>query len=805
MVSAKNGIASVGLSEVVLRGDLTQETQGRVHTLRASGFDEAVLDLADAAIQRRVPTGILLPVGGLQAAAVLGAAMLVQHFSASLRPDGKVALVSRQLSLRAFYRSLHINYEHIARVFPLEVVLPDGRVSPSGTQPSIYGGCLRMSINIERLASLNDRYHGIIIEEGTGSAEEVIAIIRGFDREIPVVYLTNNPHDAVLDYLAEKGTVCAWTPQEIADLVSDNYEGIPICADVDVLRNASTTIFRVVGPDRQEGLDEVLPRLWEDLQELQHGGGYLAQRELKWCWAVAAGLSQLPIPVHYYDRQARSAWRTATLGDAAERARAFAHNAAVAEDREFWGVLAEDIADSLEAAQSNVKAAALAEWVTERCESGSGLVVVRNKAVEAAVREFLDERPGIPLKWRNLIRITTFRALEAGSSDWCAESTLFSGPVPWSRAGLVATPASRELVILSHGPWETGRAVRQIKSTASRLADLAGGHVRQASMVRLGFAEPGIHIPSARLRPDIRHTSVEAPKTPLLSQELVWNPFDVQIARNIVAEDDIDEPPDSRLGEGDRDQSLRALLVEFRDGTGFFDPDRLVPRIREGKETEVAVKSLRTGDRVVLVDRGVRTDLFHLVTSRLEDLPEFMPVVMFVRDWQARAAKARDHPTPLSNEESPGGDYSYQAILDRMRRLGSSITTPAAVSHWTNGRVYGPRDPHDIRRLGQVIGDDVLEHRWEAIGRALETMRGHRRRIGHMLARQLDSKAFSDLEEEGYFDRRLGIHISELAEAVSAHTVVTVSSKRIVVPRHAANLLLMPNEAQQILAMAKEA
>jgi hypothetical protein len=67
-----------------------------------------MLKLADAAIVRRIPTAIVLPTGGTAVAAVIAAAVLVRHTAEVGTPTAKVALVSRQLTLRPFYRALCI-------------------------------------------------------------------------------------------------------------------------------------------------------------------------------------------------------------------------------------------------------------------------------------------------------------------------------------------------------------------------------------------------------------------------------------------------------------------------------------------------------------------------------------------------------------------------------------------------------------------------------------------------------------------------------------------------------------------------
>lgn len=784
----------IGLVDVVDRGDLYRLDNGTKQTFVPSGFDRAVLDLASESIRRRVPMGLLLPVGGLHTAAILAASMLVRLFMESHELTAKVAVVSKQLALRPYYSSLYITEQRLAEFYPLEIINSSGGVSRAMSSTNSKGR-FRFSLNLSRLEALGDRYHGIIIEAGTGTTEEMTRTIEfAYDNDIPLIYLSTDPFDDVLNEIAKTGVVCAWTPEEIAEYVTENYTDSAICADVDVLRNASETCFRVKGPNSQAGLDIVLPLLWDDMQNLQKSRQASFTMGLRWGWAIFAGLSRLPIPVHYYDRQARTAWKTATLEDAPVRASEFAQNSADPNDKELWQVFAEDLTDALDAAYSNCKPAALVDWVIERCEVGQGLMVVQNRAVVAATKEFFDERSGIPLRWQDRITIGTFSDLERGKVPWCAESTLFSGPVPWSRAGLLATPAARELIILTHGPWETDRVVRQIKLTEGKLRKIACGSLRHDAIDRLGSVVPPLCNDYAGIQPNIMHTSIQAPRVPPAAREPVWNPFDIQIVHSLRIEDDADISTDAGLRESNDIGITKALMVDLSDGIGFFDPDLRVSRIREGEEREVAVKSLQHGDILVLVDHGVRTNLFNMIISKLEEVPEFVGIVGLVREWQANAARAcQTNDSTLINRDQS----CYEMILKAMRARGSSIRTTLTIRNWIHGIVHGPRDPMDIKRLGEVIDNDYLLCRWEAIGKALDTIRNHRKKIGRMLARAIGTVSF---DRDAYFDRRLGIHLSELAEAVTYHEVLEISHDIFTVPIPFANILLDLDEANRIMS-----
>lgn len=81
------------------------------------------------------------------------------------------------------------------------------------------------------------------------------------------------------------------------------------------------------------------------------------------------------------------------------------------------------------------------------------------------------------------------------------------------------------------------------------------------------------------------------------------------------------------------------------------------------------------------------------------------------------------------------------------------------------------------------------------IGQAITTIRGHRIGLGKWLNCKLAGMSGEDVENDGYFDQRLGIHYSDLMEAVSVHSVRKVSGRVTVVPQLKANRLLEPGEA----------
>lgn len=221
------------------------------------------------------------------------------------------------------------------------------------------------------------------------------------------------------------------------------------------------------------------------------------------------------------------------------------------------------------------------------------------------------------------------------------------------------------------------------------------------------------------------------------------------------------------------------MLLTFEDGEGYFEPNCPVSLLGGEKVREVAAKSLKPGHRVMLIERGARRDLFMHIAKKLEDLPDFTATVALIELWHERTRMA-----------GLRCGLGHEQILGRM--AGTKITDPGTVADWMKGIRHGPNDPEDIRRFGEAVGDGVLTGQWQRMGRAIRTIRGHRIGLGRWLNGRLAGVSNEKMGNDGYFDRRLGIHYSDLMEAVTVHRVVAVSGGIAVVAQLRANRLFEP-------------
>lgn len=788
----------VSLLDIVTRGDFTRITEsGALRRFRPTGLDEQILSIADAAISRRVPTGLVLPVGGTNAGIILCAAILVAHVARTKKLAAQIAFMTKQLRLRSFYDSLHFRNQRVAEYFPRTLITADGTATDVGHRPLEFvgkTGRLHFATSVRSLGLFGHPLHGIVIEGHPDFEEAVPSLIRDASPHIPILYLASDPADPVLDDLAVLGAVWGWDGASLRELVSTLPNSDFICEAPETLRATAFASYEISCPPQATDIDSALATLWDDLVALQHHPGGVTYEAVGWVWGVFGSLSHLLSPVETYDRYARGAWGTTPLIEAAMRAEAYARNVLNQDDREYWQLLAEDLDTAVRAAAStNPKPRAVAEWVRRVvAKNAQGLVVIKNRAGRQALTHYLQERTEIQIGWDSNIRIATFSELLNGKAKLITGETLFAGPVTSTYAGLLALPSSTCLTILGHGPWESSRILRQVSAAARKLDEIVRGPLRNHAELRLFTrSQAGRQVPG--IPPTIRTTGLTSPTNiPPSSQRAVWNPFDLRVASAISRSEVESEGPDITM-TSETTGTLDVIVIEFSDAIGLFEPSHPVSRLRDGEIHEVAAKSIIAGDRVVLIEGGARRDLFDVIVGKLERLPEFEATVMLIREWHERAARA-GHECRLT---------PYQIL----QRMGPSahITSPQAIVTWIRGFVHGPLHAEDIREFGSAVGDRFLVDRWEAVGRALATFRAHRRRVGHMLGRVLSGIKPGELEDSGYFDRRLGIHYSDLTEALSVHVARIVAKEVRSAGFQYANRLLTSEETDKLDLIARPA
>lgn len=731
---------------------------GRPRAVPGDELDLAVVQVVETTLRRKIPAlGIVVPVAGTTAALATAVTAALRLLVRARTADANVVVVTGRRGLRSGLDRVLLGDNPFVSTMPRAVVGPGGEVRAIGRRPSDASGWVAFTPDIGRVAGLTP---DVMIVDGDTRRVDA-AVLAEMARRCPLVYITTSALDVILDTVSDIGVVIGFDRGQIAgSATGDSSFVVPPGAGL----AAASGTHEVVAPEAT-GLDDALAALWRSLATAQTSGGTASG--ISWAWGVAGALGMLAVPVGDHDRVARGDYWSHPLAGSAERARVLARNMRNGA-RDLLDRVGDAIEDAVEAAVgTNPKPAALAAAVAEETAAGRRFVIgTRSRAAAIATGLYLDELPGVPLAWRDLGRVTTARRILLDGPGEETSTTILTGPPGPLYAGLTVVPPGGRLVILAAGGWESSRARRQIVEASAAATKVARGFAAEKVASRLAITLLDYPI----VEPKVAGSEPAAPASPRGFPRSPWDPFDVRVVGDLGRrEPDTEGPP-----VGEPHATVDVMTVRTESGRVLLAPDQLVSRVRDGEEREVAAKSLRSGDLLVLIDSEARGDLFQLVAERAQELPELTAVVALVDDWHARAARG---------PEMAG--VSYDEILSAM--AGTSITAAATVGSWVRGEVHGPDDPDDIARFAVAIKDATLARRAESTARAIETLRRYRRRLGMMLAAAASAERD---EHDGWLDARLGIHFAELAATVTTHAVVRVDAGVTTVPRSLAGRLL---------------
>lgn len=809
--------AGGGMTAGVLDGVLRYRGDGgRPLPFQPTSFDVELLAAVEGAVVRGIPLAVVLPLPGTAAPLLLGAASLVGAVLRTRSLAVEVAVASTNLTSRTLYDRLYFENQRLADFIPRGTVDLDGAARLVGKPAHDGGGRLYLANQLSRLDAWGGRLAALVIDTSAATSTAIARTLRRSDLSAAVVYLTADPFDPALEIVRNAGgLIWGWDAPAIADLAAPalgegNLCVRPLVAEVELLASAGASDVVIWGLDDGErsSLDDALAALWRALGQLSGayrliaGSVYGASEATRWVWSVYNSLTSLPVSPRRYDAQLSISPYAVRLGESVSTARAFARNVG-GEAGQRWYEVANALDAALDAADQEEKLDRVLAWLNERvAENIPATLVLRNRAAVNAVTTALEESTASPVAWPDVVSVATIADVTAGRTSMSGVGEIcLPGPLPRSRSGLLALPPASRVRVIAAGPFEARRAEQQAVSARSELSAIRAEAVRQSG-VRLGVrAEPSdqetdgsqrVHVLSSGRAAAAASTSVgDARDNP-------WEPFDLDIVamlqHTIAAGGSTDEetqavaPARVRGSAATSAVEVLAISVRMGDETGVLlaEPNDLITRRRGEAVQRVAAKSLVPDDVVVLVDHAARHDLLTAVTEKLSESPTYAPLAQLVAFWKARAARLRD------------SNLTYRDILRRMR--GTSLTSEQTIGTWVRGVVDGPQKPEDVRRFAEAVHDPQLLNEAERVGWALRTLHAVHRRIGRWLSAQIAGAQMR--RDEGLVDVDLGIHVSDLLESVTTHTVISVDRAVHRAPANAVGLVLPQPDALRLLSPA---
>lgn len=797
-----------GFASAVLSGTLRRFEGGRGRPFTPTAFDAEMLGVADAAIARGIPLGLFSSLPGTSAPLLLGAAGVVGAILNTRSLAVQVGVVSANLTSRTLYDQLYFREQRLADFVPRTRVDVEGRPQVIGRPNQTTPGRLHLTGELSRILGWIERLDALIIDGTRVDRNELEKVVERCLSRVALIYLTSDPSDSGLSTVRESGgAVWGWDASCLKELYwaaeSGGMNGAgPVIVPAETLQLAAGSRITIDCPDNPGELDEALTALWRSLGALSGayrslervGSSWSAAIATRWAWGTFNLVSSLPVAPRTYDAAVGYGPYRLRIDTAPSTARAYGRSVG-GEPGQAWYHVADCLDSVLAALAKQEKLASIVRWV-DRCvsEQSQGVIATRNSTIAAVMGAALAESPETSPLWAQYIDIATISDVSAGrlrpASDIC-----ITGMLPRYRAGLLATPPSPNLTVVTSGPAEAARVAKQALS-----ARRASAEVRHEALTvtaaRLGI-EPATTLPppsdfesQVRMAHGNELRSI-APEV-LIPGENPWEPFTadvVQILEESAAatsnrQEELSPIPPARPSGAGVQTAVEVIAIYVSGEPGdlvlLLEPNDLVSRRKGRTVTRVAAKALDAGDVLVLVDRAARSDLFDSLTEKLAEHPVYATLQSLIDFWHRRARNA--HQSGLS----------YREILAGM--FGTSITSETAIGTWVRGEVDGPQDHEDVRRFARAVRDDELLMKAQEVSIALTTLHRIHRLAGIWLSAQMAGAAVGD--RDVLVDPELNIHVADLMESVTSHEITRVDRTLRTVSASAVGVLI--NEADLI-------
>ena len=206
---------------------------------------------------------------------------------------------------------------------------------------------------------------------------------------------------------------------------------------------------------------------------------------------------------------------------------------------------------------------------------------------------------------------------------------------------------------------------------------------------------------------------------------------------------------------------------------GFFSPDdRLNVVVQSGtqrKTDERFVRSLRAGDRILIIHGQKRQSLYELVISRVHNHPAMELHLALIGKWQEELAESFRARRRIG--------WTYQDVLTKIREQGSGISSTQTIRLWVLGQVLAPDDPKDLFRLAKTMDMGFAEQHHSRINVAARRIRGLHIGLSIRLNRWLKDQVANVAEQDfEVFDEELGLSFQDFRDSLAVHTIESVQT-----------------------------
>ncbi|MBI3137852.1 MAG: hypothetical protein HYZ15_04635 [Sphingobacteriales bacterium] len=242
---------------------------------------------------------------------------------------------------------------------------------------------------------------------------------------------------------------------------------------------------------------------------------------------------------------------------------------------------------------------------------------------------------------------------------------------------------------------------------------------------------------------------------------------------------DIDQPDEvlSKVDITDSTDKERQVFVEngfeivFEEGFKLrVSDDDKVNIVKQAGIDKVFVRSVKHGDRLLVVHNSSRESLYDLIISRIHTHPSLEIHMTVLRRWREEFVKKY-----LFWKNKMSG-RNLSEFLSILQDKGSDITTTLAVCNWLDGTTLRPYDKMDILRVGEILDISFVKDNYTRIAKAASRIAGIHialsRKLNTWLQGGLGSNAIDDLE---ILDKETGLMVGDLKSSIRIFTVQSIN------------------------------
>lgn len=555
---------------------------------------------------------------------------------------------------------------------------------------------------------------------------------------------------------------------------------------------------------------EEIARLLEDHKQYENPDLYRA----RWLLAI---LSHVPTPIVWYEQTARARGRSTLrrlIDQLGYRSR---YEPALGPVVQTLRMQLQAVYEEL--SRANPRCAALRGLLDAALGANSTdsvLVLVRDRTVQHALMAWLDMEafPGSAGITR-LDIISCQDLAEIASRQY--KNAIVNGPLPRRYRWVAGAALAHDVTFLAY-PHETTTITRQLESMYGVAANehRSDQRDRVLAAIKPGTASTrrGEEVSISPLRLVLR----TAPQTPPPgARPFTTTIRDLSSLREAMKrlteaataatgtprtptwfEDDGDEDvpeivsdqPQRESPQGHEDD-VEAVRVELRSSNvgqcfAWFAAQQPLECVRPTNPADilrVLPEALESGDVVLLMDEGGRTNLFDRIVDLAEGQPEMQYLASFRRHWRVALQQL------VAHYRRSDQSIDYSAILRDLRAAGATIETETTVRLWIADQIIGPEAISSILAVGEISQSPSVVRQATQFDRAFRKIRAIRQGIGRRLSaairRSFAHFAAVEREQAGEtLDERLGLPLEELIETIDLAEVVAVSNQVQRVPPH---------------------